>query len=82
MLPKEDAMLASQNMMLAAHSMGLGTCLIGMAVEAMKRDRSIPRSVGIPDEETVYAVVALGHPDEKYRTLAGRKKPIVRFFER
>ncbi len=30
-LPKEDALLASQNILLAAHSMGLGSCLIGMA---------------------------------------------------
>ena len=30
--PKEDALLASQNILLAAHAMGLGTCLIGFAV--------------------------------------------------
>ena len=35
-LPKEDAMLASQNILLGAHSTGLGSCLIGMAVEAMR----------------------------------------------
>jgi hypothetical protein len=31
--------------------MGLGTCLIGFAVEAMKRDISIKRFIGIPDDE-------------------------------
>jgi len=78
-LPKEDAMLATQNMLLAAHSMGLGSCLIGMAVEAMNRDRSVKASLGIPDQETVYAIIALGYPDEKYRHRAGRKKMVMRY---
>lgn len=80
-LPKEDAMLASQNILLAAHAMGLGSCLIGMAVEAMKNERKIQKVVGIPHEETVYAVIALGYPNEFYRLQAGRKKSVVRVFE-
>jgi len=80
-LPKEDAMLASQNILLAAHSMGLGSCLIGMAVEATKNERTIQRVIGIPGEETVYAVIALGYPNEYYQLQAGRKKPVIRVFE-
>lgn len=79
--PMEDAMLATGNILLAAHSMGLGTCLIGFAVSAMNEDASIKRFIGIPDEETVYAVIALGYSTEKYRGLAGRRKPVVRVFE-
>ncbi len=77
-LPTEDALLASQNMLLAAHSMGLGSCLIGMAVGAVQRDRKIQKAIGIPDDETVYAVVALGYPDEYYQRQAGRKRPLIR----
>ncbi len=80
-LPKEDSMLAAQNMLLAAHSMGLGSCLIGMAVGAMKNDRKLQRVIGIPNEETIYAVIVLGYPNESYERQAGRKKPVVRFFE-
>jgi len=80
-LPREDSMLASQNILLAAHSMGLGSCLIGMAVEAVKNNRKIQREIGIPDEETVYAVIALGYPNEYYRLQAGRKRPVIRFLE-
>ena len=79
--PAEDALLAAQNILLGAHSMGLGTCLIGFAVEAMRRDAAVKRSVGIPDEEKVYAAIALGWPDEKYVRVAGRKKPIIRYSE-
>jgi nitroreductase/NAD-dependent dihydropyrimidine dehydrogenase PreA subunit len=79
-LPKEDSMLAAQNVLLAAHSMGLGSCLIGMAVEAMKNDRKLQRLIGIPAEEKVYAIIALGYPNEHYNLQAGRKKPVIRVF--
>ncbi len=77
--PVEDALLATQNILLAAHSMGLGTCLIGFAVAAMQKDPAIVRKLGIPKEEAVHAVIALGYPDEVYQRPAGRKKPLVRW---
>jgi nitroreductase len=79
--PAEDALLATQNILLAAHSMGLGSCLIGYAVAAIKKDPSIQKSVGIPSEEEIHAVIALGYPDEVYQRIAGRKKVIPRYFE-
>jgi len=79
--PAEDALLATQNILLAAHSMGLGSCLIGYAVAAMKRDPSIRQSIGIPLEEEIHAVIALGYPDEVYQRITGRKKVTPRYFE-
>jgi len=79
--PAEDSLLATQNILLAAHSMGLGSCLIGFAVSAIKKAPQIKRAIGIPAEETVYAVIALGYPDESYETVAGRKKVELRYFE-
>jgi len=79
--PAEDALLATQNILLAAHSMGLGSCLIGYAVAAMKHNPSIRRSIGIPSEEEIHAVIALGHPGEVYQRVAGRKKVTPRYFE-
>ena len=79
--PAEDALLATQNILLAAHSMGLGSCLIGYAVAAMKKDHSIQQSVGIPSEEGIHSVVALGYPNEAYQRVAGRKKVTPRYFE-
>jgi nitroreductase len=80
--PAEDALLATQNILLAAHSMGLGSCLIGYAVAAMKRDPSIRQSVGIPSDEEIHSVIALGYPDEVYQRTAGRRKVTTRYFER
>ncbi len=79
--PREDALLATQNILLAAHSMGLGTCLIGFAVEAIQYDATIKHFLKIPNEEKVYAVIAVGYPDEEYQGLAGRKKVVMRYFE-
>jgi nitroreductase/NAD-dependent dihydropyrimidine dehydrogenase PreA subunit len=80
--PAEDALLASQNMLLAAHAHGLGSCLIGFAVEAMKRDPKIKKSLGITPEESIYAVIVLGYPDETYVKSAGRKTPLIRWISR
>ena len=79
--PSEDALLASQNILLAAHAMGLGTCLIGFVVEAMRADRKIGVALGIPKGEKIYAVIAIGHPAERYRKATGRKKVTPRYFE-
>jgi nitroreductase/ferredoxin len=79
--PVEDALLATQNILLAAHSMGLGTCLIGFAVDAIKNDSAMQNFLTIPAEETVCSVIAIGYPQEKYQGLTGRKKVVMRYFE-
>ena len=79
--PMEDALLATQNILLAAHSMGLGTCLIGFAVEAIQNDSAMQQFLTIPAEETVCSVIAIGYPEEKYKGLTGRKKVVMRYFE-
>jgi nitroreductase/NAD-dependent dihydropyrimidine dehydrogenase PreA subunit len=77
--PMEDGLLASQNIMLAAHSLGLGTCMIGFAVEAIKRDKKIRKLLEIPDDESIFAVIALGYPAEQYDKAALRKKIVPHY---
>lgn len=77
--PAEDALLATGHMLLGAHSLGLGTCLIGFVIEAMRREKTIARSLGIPDNEIPCAVMAVGWPDETYRQVAGRKPVTIRY---
>ena len=78
--PQEDALLATQNMLLGAHAMGLGSCLIGFAVSALQRDPSLKDLMGIPREESIYAVMAVGFADERYLRLTGRKPAPVRIW--
>ncbi len=77
--PAEDALLATQNMLLAAHAMGLGTCLIGYAVEAMRHDRRVALAAGVPKGEPVYSVVALGWPGVAFARPTQRRRPLVRY---
>jgi nitroreductase len=76
--PAEDALLATQNILLAAHALGLGSCLVGYAVTPLQREPTLRESLGIPRGEQVYAVIALGWPAEKYQRLTGRRKPLIR----
>lgn len=76
--PQEDALLACQNLLLGATAMGLGSCMIGYAVEAMRRDRSLCRDLSFPDDEDIYAVVVLGYPAVTFLRSCGRKVPIIR----
>jgi nitroreductase/NAD-dependent dihydropyrimidine dehydrogenase PreA subunit len=77
--PKEDALLAAHNIRLGAHSMGLGSCLIGFAVQAVNSERSIPGKLGLPPHETIHAVIALGWPEENYVKIIARKKISPRY---
>jgi nitroreductase/Pyruvate/2-oxoacid:ferredoxin oxidoreductase delta subunit len=71
--PAEDALLATQSILLAAESLGLGTCLIGFVVEAARRDPAIARLLRLGAEERIHAVIACGHPAIAFRRPAGRK---------
>lgn len=78
---KEDALLASQNILLAAHAMGLGSCLIGFVVEAMAHDSTIAALVDIPADERIYAAVALGATRERWQRAAGRHAAPIRWWQ-
>ena len=57
-----DAGLAMQNMLLTAHALGLGTCLIYQGEFVDKR--KLEKYYQIPTYCTVYCAILLGYPDE------------------
>ncbi len=71
--PAEDCLLATQNILLAAHALGLGSCLIGFAVAAVRRAPALRTTMMIPADEELYSVIALGWPAVTYHRPAGRK---------
>ena len=79
--PSEDALLATQNLLLGAHAMGLGTCLIGFAVTAIRQKPSLRQILAIPGDEIVYSFIALGHPAINYHSCPGRKPITIRHFK-
>ena len=72
-LPREDAQYASYHISLLAHAMGLGTCYIGFASEALNHIPSLKKRLMIPKKNKVYAVLVLGYPSVKFRRGSLRK---------
>lgn len=57
---KHDSGAAIQNMLLAAHSLGLGACWVGSFEES-----AVERILKIPTEIDVHAIIPIGYPSEK-----------------
>lgn len=72
-----DAHLASQNMMLAAHSLGIGSCFIGRA-RAIPR-RFVLKRFGLPGYYAVGGYIAFGYPKNASRTAPPRKEDVVKW---
>ncbi|MCW2277522.1 nitroreductase family protein [Heliophilum fasciatum] len=67
-----DCSLAAQNLMLAAHALGLGTCWIGFAQPLLDQP-DIKASLGVPADYQVVAPIIIGYPQGKMP--APEKKP-------
>ncbi|MCF8225459.1 MAG: nitroreductase family protein [Bacteroidales bacterium] len=66
-----DCSAATQNMLLAAHALGIGACWIGIHPRE-KRKRAFSELFELPDHVKPIALVSLGYPAEE-------KKPAERF---
>ena len=63
-----DAGLLGENVMLAAQSMGLGTCCLGGPVRfllANEKAKFFLDSLDIPDDYKLNYIIAIGYPDEQ-----------------
>jgi nitroreductase len=60
--PAEDGAIATQNMMLAAHALGLGTCWIG-SYGSVHEER-VKQMLKIPEKKRLLSIFALGFPTE------------------
>ena len=77
--PVEDGTYSAYNICMLAHYMGLGTCLIGFAVEAINRSVELKNYLDIYEKNRVHAVIALGRPDVKFAKQSLRKDYTVEF---
>ncbi|MEF8878983.1 MAG: nitroreductase family protein [Candidatus Thermoplasmatota archaeon] len=57
---------ATENILIAAHGLGIGSCWIGIYPRA-ERVNMIKEIVELPDHVVPFALVSLGYPDEKHR---------------
>ncbi|MBD3195723.1 MAG: 4Fe-4S dicluster domain-containing protein [Candidatus Lokiarchaeota archaeon] len=68
-----DAGITLTHGMLAAQALGLGTCWIGYAQEALNRNKEVKEAIGISKDSNVNGVLIIGHPDVKYHRAPPRK---------
>jgi len=74
-----DCWLAAENLILAACSMGLGTCVIGAALPALNT-ADIKAEFGIPPDVTAVAPIIVGVPSGETPPTA-RKEPEILFWK-
>ena len=73
-----DVHIAATYAMLAAESLGLGSCLLGTAV-AFNFDKAFRQRHGIPVDNKVGLMLALGYPDVQFRRGVRRRLADVKF---
>jgi len=61
-----DGTIACTYAMIAAESLGLGTCMIGTVSFALNRRKDLKEKWGIPAENTVSMAMIMGHPAFRY----------------
>jgi len=71
-----DCWLAAENILLAAHAAGLGSCLVGAAVPALNEEQS-KRELKIPESHTVVAPIIVGVPNGRGPPRAPREPRVL-----
>jgi nitroreductase len=69
--------LACENMMLAAHSMGLGSCWVGFG-SMVTDDEEVRRILELGEDEMIFGPILLGYP-ESYPERPAKKGPSVKW---
>ena len=75
-----DCGLMGENMMLAAHSLGLGTCCLGGPARAIKADADMLARLDLPQGMELQFLISVGYPDEQ-PDAKPRKKEVIKFLE-
>ena len=74
--------LACENIMLAATSLGLGSCYTGFGAN-VKGDADVVQALELKDNERIYGPILLGYPKDEPSTLASirpkKKDPIIKW---
>lgn len=81
----QDASCVLENMMLAAHALGLGSCWINREIEMFRTSEGhdlMVRELGLPEGLTGVGAISLGYPDGAASPCKPRKEGYVRISDR
>ncbi|MCX5997187.1 MAG: nitroreductase family protein [Chloroflexi bacterium] len=79
--PALDCGMAAQNMVIAAHSMGLGTCYIGFSKPAFENSKIWTKRLGIDYPYKFVTSLAIGYPVGKPDGMVARPTHAVDWYE-
>ncbi len=74
MMWQQDLAAATQNILLAATSRGIGTVWIGIAPHQDRMD-AVSKALNLPDSVKPFCLIAVGHPRTRPEHKDGRYKP-------
>jgi len=83
--PKKDRFvsdncnIAATTIMNYAHSLGLGTCIIGLLTIALRLSGTLRKKLCVPQDRRVYACLVMGYPAYRYANTVSRKKTEVQW---
>ena len=71
-----DVGIFAAHIVLAAQSLGVGSCIIGW-----RNEKTLQRVLGLKDKQCIPLVIALGYPAEDDPLRQKRRKPLEEVFE-
>ncbi len=74
-----DLGICAQNMVLTAHSLGLGTCYVDLITKALDYDRKFRKKLGITYPFKIVTSLAIGYPKGKIDGIVRREQPRVKW---
>jgi nitroreductase len=69
--------LACENIMLAAYSLGVGSCWVGFG-SMVTEDAEVVKVLELKDDENIYGPIILGYP-KVFPEPPAKKEPVVKF---
>jgi nitroreductase len=73
--PKEDSVIAGFALCLGAQTMGLGTCFVTLAQNALNASTRCRAVLGLSRREKVHAVVVIGYPEKQRDDRSAERAP-------
>jgi len=71
-----DCTMAAQNMMLAAYSLGIGSCWIGTAV-GLANEPKTKAELGVPEDHQVHSAIIFGYPKNGFPQAPPKHPPEI-----
>lgn len=77
-----DCAAATENLLLAAHALGLGACWVIASTKDARDLRKVKALLGVPNQVHVPYIISLGYPDESPNPRPRKPVPEIVYYDR